>query len=68
VFYPVTLRVIGEERITTPAGAFDCWKLSVVAGRQRRVEWVRKSDGLALRSYDEAATPRGRRQYDLLNP
>jgi hypothetical protein len=68
VFYPVTLRVVGEERLSTAAGSFDCWKLSVVAGRERRVQWVRKSDGLALRSYDEVATPKGHRQYDLLNP
>jgi hypothetical protein len=68
VFYPATLRVIGEERISTPRGVFDCWKLAVAAGRQRRIEWVRKSDGLGLRSYDEAPTPKGHRQFVLLNP
>lgn len=68
VFYPATLRVIGEERISTPTGGFDCWKIAVSAGHQRRIEWVRKSDGLGLRSYDEAATPKGHRQYELLNP
>ena len=68
VLYPVTLRVIGEERIATPTGVFDCWKVSVVVGRQRRIEWVRKTDGVALRSYDEVPTPNGHRQYDLVNP
>jgi hypothetical protein len=68
VFYPVTLRVVGEERIATAAGAIDCWKLYVVAGRQRRMEWVRKSDGMGIRALDEAVTPNGHRRYELINP
>jgi hypothetical protein len=68
VLYPITLHVIGEERIETPTGVFDCWKVSVVVGQQRRIEWVRKTDGVALRSYDPVATPNGHRQYDLVNP
>lgn len=68
VFYPVSLRVIGEEVIETPTGKFDCWKVAVDAGREHRIEWVRKTDGLGLRSYDERNTPAGHRVYDLLNP
>ena len=68
VFYPVALRVVGEERLTIQSGDVDCWKLSVVAGRDRRIEWVRKSDGVALRSIDVSYTAQGRRQYELLNP
>jgi hypothetical protein len=65
VFYPATLRVIGSERYAS----FDCWKIRVVAGTQRRTEWVRKSDGIALRSVDEAPPgSRGRREFVLLNP
>ena len=67
-FYPMSLRVVGEERIATPSGEFDCWKLFVTAGKQRRTEWVRKSDGVALRSVDHALTDKGQRQYVLLNP
>ena len=52
VFHPVTLQVIGEERIATATGSYDCWKLEVIAGADRRIEWVRKSDGLGLRSDD----------------
>jgi hypothetical protein len=65
VFYPVTLRVIGSERYR----AFDCWKIRVVAGTQQRTEWVRKSDGIALRSVDEAPPgSRGRREFVLIDP
>ena len=64
VFYPATLRVIGEERLSTASGLVDCWKLRVVAGTQQRTEWVRKSDGLALRSRDESPPgPKGYREF-----
>jgi hypothetical protein len=69
VFYPVTLRVIGEEQLSTPAGAVDCWKLRLVAPPQQRTEWVRKSDGVAVRSLDESVPgPNGRREFILLTP
>jgi hypothetical protein len=65
LFYPVTLRVIGSERY----GSVDCWKIRVVAGAQQRTQWVRKSDGIALRSVDDATPgPRGRREFVLVNP
>jgi len=64
VFYPVTVRVVGEERLR----GFDCWKLDVTTGSEHRLEWVRKTDGVALRSYDTRATPRGNRRFDLLAP
>ena len=67
VFYPVALRVIGEERLDTPFGSVDCWKVAVDAGQEHRIEWVRKSDGLGLRSYDERNTSNGHRVYDLLS-
>jgi hypothetical protein len=69
VFYPVTLRVIGEEKLSTHAGAVDCWKLRLVAPPQQRTEWVRKSDGVAVRSLDESVPgPNGRREFILLTP
>lgn len=64
VFYPVTLRVVGSEKYQS----IDCWKIHVVTGNQRRTEWVRKSDGIALRSVDDTAGPLGRREYVLINP
>jgi len=68
VFHPVTLRVIGEELIATATGSYDCWKLEVIAGADRRIEWVRKSDGLGLRSDDTQLTARGHRRFELVDP
>jgi hypothetical protein len=49
VFFPVELRVDGEEQISVPAGRFDCWRLSVRYPRGELSYWVRKSDGLGVR-------------------
>jgi hypothetical protein len=69
VFFPVTLSVVGEEKLSTPAGLVDCWKLRVSANPEQRTEWVRKSDGVAIRSRDESTpTAKGRREFILLNP
>jgi len=65
VYFPVSLRVVGDERLTTPRGVFDCWKLAVDARGIRRTEWVRKSDGLALRVDGAPATLRGIRRLEL---
>ena len=46
----VSLRVTGEERVTVPAGTFDCWRLTVYADGRPLVHWVRKSDGLAVKT------------------
>jgi len=66
VFIPVSLRVIGEETIGTSAGRADCWKLAVDAGAEHRIEWVRKADGIAVRSFDRRVTPSGHRVFTLL--
>jgi hypothetical protein len=68
VFYRVTMRVVGEEKLTTPTGTFDCWKVAMATGNNHRIVWVRKSDGIALRSLAAKAGPRGQRRYELLNP
>jgi hypothetical protein len=53
VFTPIELRVTGEERITVPAGTFDCWRVSIRIGPQEISYWMRKSDGLGVRVLDE---------------
>jgi hypothetical protein len=68
VFFPATLEVIGEERLKTASGSFACWKVRAVAGPERRIEWVRKSDGVALRSLDETPSGKGRREFVLVDP
>jgi hypothetical protein len=64
VFYSVTLRVVGEEKLST----YDCWTVEITAGSHRRTVWVRKSDNLGLRSLAADATPKGRRRFELINP
>jgi hypothetical protein len=59
VFAPVTLVVEGEERITVPAGSFDCWRIALGIFGRRKTFWVRKSDGLGLRTRDETSDARG---------
>lgn len=49
VLLPIELRVEGEERITVPAGRFDCWRLSLTFSGRRLDYWVRKIDGLGVR-------------------
>jgi hypothetical protein len=64
----VTLRVIGEERVTVPAGTFDCWRM-VVSARGRVLDyWVRKEDGVAVRAHDASppTTREGRRPRDIV--
>jgi len=41
-FTSVDLRVIGADRITVPAGTFDCWKLEVRDGSEKTLVWVSK--------------------------
>ena len=54
VFIPIELRVVGEEFVRVPAGRFDCWRLSVRFFAKEMSYWVRKSDGLGVRSLDES--------------
>ncbi|MEP6690752.1 MAG: hypothetical protein ABJD07_06310 [Gemmatimonadaceae bacterium] len=63
--YPIVLRVTGEERVTVPAGTFDCWTLTVTDGRREQRLWLRKSDQLAVMSLDSTRTP-GRTQRVVL--
>jgi hypothetical protein len=69
VFYPVTVWVVGEETLVTAKGPVPCWKLRVSAPPEQRVEWVRKSDGIAIRSRDDGPpSSKGRREFILVNP
>jgi len=67
VFTPIELRVVGEERITVPAGPFDCWRVSIRFGGQEISYWMRKSDGLGVRVLDERdAATKGIRETLLM--
>jgi hypothetical protein len=47
---PVTLSIEGEERITVPAGDFDCWIVGVETERASARMWVSKEGQLVVRS------------------
>jgi hypothetical protein len=61
-FVPLTLAVVGEERVSVPAGAYDCWVVTV-AGVSGPLEigeryWVAKDDRIVVRT-DERFGDRG---------
>jgi hypothetical protein len=50
---PMDLWVVGRERVTVPAGTFDCWRLQVVTyfGQedQRQTVWVSRDKGWVIK-------------------
>jgi hypothetical protein len=50
VMVALHMKVVGSERIETPAGTFDCWKLAIQVANQTHYYWVRKSDHLGVLS------------------
>ena len=65
VLHPVELRVTGEERVKVAAGTFDCWRMTVGYMGSVIEYWVRKSDGLAVRSIERNNPPGGERIVTL---
>ncbi len=47
---PATMAVNGDEKITVPAGTFDCWIVDVSAGRGEERLWVAKTGGVVVRA------------------
>jgi hypothetical protein len=48
VLAPVSFRVDGSEKIATPAGSFDCWRLTLQTKGPSVANWIRKSDHFAV--------------------
>jgi hypothetical protein len=46
---PITERIVGQETVRVPDGAFDCWTVELTAGASAERFWVRKSDGVVIR-------------------
>ncbi|HVD60785.1 MAG TPA: hypothetical protein VNC11_07935 [Gemmatimonadaceae bacterium] len=66
IFYPIVLRVEGEDRVKVPAGTFDCWRISIRLREKQIMYWARKSDGLGVRVLDESnPTTNGTRETVL---
>jgi len=66
VIHPFAMRVVGSERITVPAGTFDCWKLAVTYTGHTRFVWIRKSDHIGVLSRDETPGSAGSREVVLV--
>jgi hypothetical protein len=58
IVHPFAVRVVGSERVTVPAGSFDCWKMSISALGRTSLAWVRKSDHIGVLARN--VTPDGR--------
>jgi hypothetical protein len=46
----ISLRVIGREKVTVPAGVFDCWKVSLGQSGLDSYMWVSTANHLVVRS------------------
>jgi hypothetical protein len=66
VLHPVELRVTGEERVRVPAGTFDCWRMTISYSGGVVDYWVRKSDGVAVRSIEQNSRSGGERTVTLM--
>ncbi len=55
-FVPVDLRVVGRERVTVPAGTFDCWKVEVIRrypdGEARTFLWASRDRHFVVKTED----------------
>ena len=60
LFFPVAMRVDGEERVVVPAGTFDCWRLTLTSGGRTIDYWVRKTDGVGVKTHQRTPAPDGR--------
>lgn len=66
VLAPIELRVTGDEFVRVPAGRFECWKLNVRYQQSDFDYFVRKSDGIAVRTF-ERLPDGGRRIVTLVH-
>jgi hypothetical protein len=53
-FVPVDLKVVGRDRLTVPAGTFECWRLEVQTTRVRHPErfrmWIARDQGWVIKT------------------
>ena len=54
------LRVIGKDRVTVPAGTFDCWRIEVQTPRwdiERSLIWVSRDKGWLIKQERRGSDP-----------
>ena len=67
VLHAVELRVTGEERVQVPAGTFDCWRMRITYAGSAIDYWVRKSDGIGVRTIERNMPSGGERTVTLVS-
>ena len=68
LFSPVTLTVTGAQRISTQAGAFDCWQVAVAGSGINENYWVAKDTHDVVRTREPIGDHGAILQLDLLPP
>jgi hypothetical protein len=58
VIHRLDLRVEREEHVRVPAGEFACWRIAVASTGRRFTYWVRRADGVGIRSLDSSDVQR----------
>lgn len=67
LFAPLSLKVEGDERLSVPAGAFDCWRLAVSGHGINEHYWVAKQSGDVIRTREPIGDQGGILQLDLVS-
>lgn len=66
-FTTLDLRVTGTERVTVPAGTFDCWRLEVREGEDKSVLWVSEDNGWLVMRRHTSSDGSGKWRTEWLN-
>src|SRR2546421_2830856 len=66
-FTTLDLRVTGTERVTVPAGTFDCWRLEVREGEDKSVLWVSQDNGWLVMRRHTSSDGSGKWRTEWLN-
>jgi hypothetical protein len=67
LFSPLTLQVEGDDRLSVPAGEFDCWRVAVSGQGIDEHYWVAKQNGDVIRTREPIGDQGGMLQLDLVS-
>jgi hypothetical protein len=62
---PASIAVVGEERLLTAAGSFDCWIVDLTTDLGRTQYWVSKADRIVVQSMQVVPETGALLQYQL---
>ena len=66
-FTALDLRVTGSERVTVPAGTFDCWRLEAREGDDKSMLWVSRDHGWLVMRRHTSSDGSGKWRTEWLN-